>query len=124
MGNRVDLEEMMTIEDAIGKYFFNSQATGKFSRASLINRRYELNRFQRFCRAHKVTDVADIHKDLIVRYLDGLNITNGSKKTLLQTLMGFMDFLVTEGRVLENIAGTIASPNRWPLGRTCTAWRD
>jgi len=100
----------ITIKEAIDLYLYEKGVIGVLSETSIYNRRYELNRFNSFCISHKVEHVTQIHKNVIVSYLNQLKIQNSTKITILMVLAGFMDYLVDEALILENIAALIKKP--------------
>ena len=99
-----------SIEKAINKYLNEKMATGELSILSIKNRRYELNRFEKFCKTHKIIFPVDIHKNIVINYLKSLKISNASKLNVIYVLIGYMDYLVNEGLMLENIASIIGKP--------------
>ena len=103
----------ITIKEAIDEYLHEKRVTGALSDTSVYNRRYELNRFNSFCMLHKVVDATQIHKNLIISYLNQLTIQNSTKITILMVLAGFMDYLVDEELILENIAALIKKPRTY-----------
>lgn len=103
-------KEIIDIFEAIERYFDYKEAIGTLSRKSVHNRRYELNRFARFCKSHKIENVMDINKNIMIKYYKSLKISNASKLHISYVLTGFMDYLVDEEMILENIAATIDKP--------------
>ncbi len=103
----------MEIEKAVDAYLHEKSVVGALSETSVYNRRYELNRFNSFCTSHDVTRVSQIHKNLIIAYLNQLKVQNSTKITILMVLGGFMDYLVDEALVLENIAALIQKPRTY-----------
>ncbi len=103
----------ITTKEAIDDYLHEKKAIGVLSDTSVYNRRYELNRFNSFCASHKVINVTQIHKKLIVSYLSQLSIQNSTKITILLVLAAFMDYLVDEELILENIAALIQKPRTY-----------
>jgi integrase len=110
MPDEFEAEKEVSLESAVAGYLCTAQAMGRYSQSSIINRRYELQRFCHFCSVHHVIMVSDVRKDLIIHYLDSLNIKNASKRTILQTLIAFMDYLVDQAFVLDNLAASIPPP--------------
>ncbi len=103
----------ITIKEAIDDYLHEKRVIGVLSDTSVYNRRYELNRFNSFCVSHKAINVTQIHKKLIISYLNQLKILNSTKITILLVLAGFMDYLVDEELILENIAARIKKPRTY-----------
>ncbi len=62
--------KIITIKEAIDEYLHEKRVTGALSDTSVYNRRYELNRFDSFCASHQVVNVTQIHKNLIIYYLN------------------------------------------------------
>ncbi|AOY58918.1 MULTISPECIES: tyrosine-type recombinase/integrase [Desulfococcus] len=109
-----DPESSFSISESIDNYLDEKSATGQLSRSSIRNRRYELNRFERFCKSHKILFPVDIHKNIVVHYLKSLKISKSSKLNVIYVLMGYMDYLVDEGLIIENIASLIGKPKIYP----------
>jgi integrase/recombinase XerD len=103
-------ERDITIEGAIKDYLADKTFLGRLSDASVINRASELNRFQRFCQSHGIEKPDAIHKNLLTAYLRKINVSNGTKITLINIYRSFFDYLVGEGLVFDNIAATLARP--------------
>ena len=103
-----------TVMQTIGEYLDEKQALGLLSESSVDNRRIELDRFRRFCEGAGIFYPDEIHKKLIVRYMKSLSVANSTKNTIKQILSAYMDYLVEEGIVLENILATIKSPKVHP----------
>jgi len=103
----------ITIKESIDDYLYEKSVIGVLSDTSVYNRRYELNRFNSFCVSHKAINVTQIHKKLIISYLNQLKILNSTKITILLILASFMDYLVDEELILENIAALIKKPRTY-----------
>ncbi len=86
------------------------EATGAFSSESIRNRRYELNRFTSFCKSHNLEKTADINKNMLIAYLREQKIAKASKLGIMYVLNGFMDYLVDEELVLDNVVAGISRP--------------
>ncbi len=106
--------DIITIYEAIEEYFNEKQAIGSLSQSSVENRRYELNRFEKFCKSHNLEKAADIHKNMIISYLKEQDISKASKLGIIYVLIGFMDYLVDEELILDNIASAISKPKIYP----------
>jgi site-specific recombinase XerD len=106
--------EQIEISEAISNYFSEKSAIGAFSSRTIENRKYELNRFNSFCIANQIRKPEDIHKNLIISYLQAQNVSNASKLGILYVLTSFMDYLVEEGLIDENIAAFIRKPKIYP----------
>jgi len=104
----------LTIAETIKEYLDEKQALSLLSEASLENRRIELNRFCRFCEGAGISYPDEIYKKMIVLYMKSLFVANSTKNTIKQVLSAYMDYLVEEGIVLENILATIKSPKVHP----------
>jgi site-specific recombinase XerD len=103
----------ITINEAIDEYLDQKKATGALSDSSIHNRKYELIRFDKFCYSHKISKPEDIHKKLVTSYLKSLKISKSSKLSIIYVLVGFMDYLVDEGLILENIASIMDKPKTY-----------
>lgn len=106
-------KRVISIENAIEEYINEKEATGSLSDASVTNRNYELKRFSRFCSKHKVKIASDIHKNLVISYLKHVKISKHSKLGIIYVLTSFMDYLVDEELILDNIASTIDKPKTY-----------
>ena len=95
---------------AINSYLSEKSAIGALSIKSVNNRRYELNRFEQFCKAKKILLPSQIHKNVLVSYLKSLKISKASKLNIIYVLIGFMDYLVKEDLMIENYASIIDKP--------------
>ncbi len=104
----------ISIFEAIEEYLSEKEAIGLLSQKSVHNRRYELNRFEKFCNSHKIEKTCDIHKNALISYLKELKISKSSKLGVIYVLTGFMDYLVDEELILDNIAATIKKPKIYP----------
>ncbi|WP_373501107.1 tyrosine-type recombinase/integrase [Desulfococcus sp.] len=114
MKNSFQPEKDHTVHEAINGYLDEKIGIGSLSKTSVINRRYELNRFEKFCKENKICKPSNIHKNLIISYLKSLKISNSSKLSIIYVLTGFMDYLVDQGLIVENIASLIAKPKIYP----------
>lgn len=110
MNQRFTPERDDTILETVEEYLNEKEAISALSPTSVYNRRYELNRFGNFCKKHKVEKPCDIHKNLVIAYLKENNIAKSSKVGILYVLTGYMDYLVDEALMLDNIASTIEKP--------------
>ncbi len=99
-----------TIFETIEDYLSEKEAIGSLSDTSVYNRRYELLRFSRFCKKHKIEIPHQIQKNTIISYLKEHKISKGSKLGIMYVLMGFFDYMVDEELVLDNIASSIEKP--------------
>jgi len=100
----------ISVFDAIGEYLFEKEATETLSSTSVYNRKYELSRFAKFCKSHNVENTADIQKNLILSYLMEQKISKSSKLGIIYVLIGFMDYMVDEELILDNVAASISKP--------------
>ncbi len=100
----------ISVTDAVEEYLSQQEAIGALSPSSVRNRRYELNSFSKFCNKHKIEKTADIHKNIIISYLKGKNISKASKLGIIYVLIGFMDYMVEEELILDNFASSIKKP--------------
>jgi site-specific recombinase XerD len=98
---------------AVEEYLSEKEATGALSQSSIRNRGFELNCFSNFCKSHSVENIEDIHKNLIISYLKDKKILKSSKLGIIYILTSFMDYLVNEGLILENIASVIDKPKTY-----------
>ncbi len=101
---------IISIKDSIDYYLSENEATGSLSKTSIVNRKYELYRFCRFCKSHNITKAANIHKNIIIRYLKSLNVLKSSKITVIHILNIYLDYLVKEGVIADNYAAGISKP--------------
>lgn len=104
----------ISIDEAIKEYLNEKEVIGTLSPTSVENRRYELKRFSKFCKSQKLEKAADIHKNIVISYLKAQNISNSSKMGILYILGGFMDYMVDEEILLDNIAANIRKPKIYP----------
>lgn len=114
MKNIFQPEKDMTITEAIDAYLDEKMGIGSLSLTSAKNRGYELRRFDKFCKENKIYIPSNIYKNLIIAYIKSLNISNSSKLGIIYVLTGFMDYLVDQGLMLENIASLITKPKVYP----------
>lgn len=114
MNNIFHPENDMTINEAVDAYLDDKNGIGSLSQASVKNRGYELRRFAKFCKENKVVYPYKIHKNMVTAYIKSLKISNSSKLGIIYILTGFMDYLVDQGVLLENIASLIARPKIYP----------
>ncbi len=104
-----------SIETSIHDYLSEKQATGALSKTSIINRRYELFRFKKFCNGHNIYEARKIHKNIVVRYLKTLKVARTTKTTIMHILSMYMDYLVREEIILDNYAALLEKPkNSYP----------
>ncbi len=111
--NEFDSKRQLTLFDAINEYFDYKEATETLSASSIHNRRFELKRFQRFCDSNKIEYVMDIKKNIIISYLKQFKISKSSKAGIIYILTSFMDYLVDEELVLDNVAAAIDKPKAY-----------
>jgi site-specific recombinase XerD len=111
------------IMQSISAYLSEKASTGSLSKNTIINRKYELNRFYNFCKSHNIIFVGKIHKNAILRYLKSLNVSKSTKVTIMHILSAYMDFLVQEGAILENYAAILEKPrNNYPEADYLEFW--
>lgn len=105
----------ITILESIQNYISHNLAIGILSEASAYNRTKELERFSNFCEDHGIVYPRDIHQNIIIQYIKGLKISQGTKSTIIMVLSAFMNYLVDQELVLDNIAANIRMPKvRYP----------
>lgn len=110
MGDNFEVKREISIFDAIEEYLYEKEATETLSPTSIVNRKYELIRFANFCKSKNAEHTSDINKNLLISYLREQNISKGSKLGILYVLIGFMDYMVDEELILDNIAASIRKP--------------
>lgn len=110
MKNEFEPDRDISLFDAINEYLNEKESISALSQKSIINRRYELNSFAKFCLKHKIEKPWEIHKNLIVSYLKSLKVTNSTKLLKIHILSAFMDYLVVESLILENYAAILDKP--------------
>ncbi|MFP4348803.1 MAG: tyrosine-type recombinase/integrase, partial [Desulfococcaceae bacterium] len=110
MSDIYNLKENMDIFQSIEVYFKEMNAIGSLSSTSIRNRRYELNRFAAFCKTHKIELVHEIHKNLIISYLNSLKVAKSTRSHIMYILSGFLDYLVREELLIDNYAALIEKP--------------
>ncbi len=103
----------ISVSDSIEEYFNEKEAIDALSQTSIQNRRYELNRFDKFCKSRNIVKPEDIHKNILIAYLKELKIGKASKLHIIYILKGYMDFLVNEELILDNIADIIEKPKTY-----------
>jgi len=103
----------ISVSDSIEEYFDEKEAIDALSQTSIQNRRYELNRFEKFCKSKNIVKPSDIHKNILIAYLKALKISKASKLHIIYILKGYMDFLVDEELILDNIADIIEKPKTY-----------
>ena len=94
----------------IDAYLSERQATGALSKTTVVNRKYELLRFKKFCNDHNIHEAERIHKNIVIRYLKNLKVARTTKTTIMHILSMYMDFLVKEGVILDNYAALLEKP--------------
>jgi site-specific recombinase XerD len=116
-------ERSIEIIASINEYLSENTAIGKLSKSSVINRRYELNRFYRFCISHKIKYAEKIHKNIVVRYLKAIKVAKTTKTTIMHILSMYMDYLVQEGIIQDNYAAILDKPkNNYPEADYLEFW--
>jgi site-specific recombinase XerD len=98
------------IYTSIDEYLSEMQAIGKLSQTSIINRKYELIRFAKFCISHKIEYAEKIHKNIIIQYLKSIKVVKTTKTTIMHILCMYMDYLVKEGAIQDNYAAILDKP--------------
>lgn len=96
---------------SVDGYITEKTGLGLLSPASAYNRRKELDRFARFCKKNKVTFPLEINKNLLVKYLTSLKVTNGTRNTIIYVLIAYMDYLVDHELILDNLAAGLSASN-------------
>ena len=97
----------------IEAHLVEKQALGQLSDATVYNRRYELTRFADYCGIRNIRYPDEIDKASILGYLKIQNLKKSSKTTLMYVLNSFMQFLVDEGLVSENVAEDLEKPKSY-----------
>lgn len=100
----------ITIDNAINKYLSEKGAIGALSKTSIHNRKYELNRFAKFCNSNNIKCPFEIHKNIVIKYLKTINVSKSTISNIIFTLSGFMDYLIEQELILDNIASMIDKP--------------
>ncbi len=100
----------MTLHEAVEAHLAEKQALGQLSDATVYNRRYELTRFADYCELRNIRHPDEIDKRTILGYLKIQKVKKSSKTTLMYGLNSFMQFLLDEGLVAENVAGDLEKP--------------
>lgn len=124
MNKYFEPERKLSIHDSIGEYFDQKEATGCLSPKTIENRKYELLRFAGYCIENNVKNVAEIHKNLVISYLKEQKVQAASKLGIIYVLTSYMDFLVNEGLILENIVATIGKPKVYPPKTDYLTWDE
>lgn len=100
----------ISIKDAINEYFNEKEAISALSPVTIKNRKWELKRFQKFCKGQNIEFAVDIQRNTVISYLKELNVSKSSKSGIMYTLSSFFDYMVTQDYVLDNYANTIEKP--------------
>ena len=103
-------EREITIEESIDAYLDHMYEYGQLSNSSVDNRRIELKRFLKFCNNIKISKPHKLHKNHFKEYIKRLNVSNGTKNTLINIYRSYFDYLVEEAIILDNIASTVKRP--------------
>jgi integrase/recombinase XerC len=105
----------ITISESAKNYIAQNVAMGVLRKTSAYNRGKELDRFSRFCADHGIVHPQDIHQNIIIQYIGSLKVTQGTKNTIIMILSAYMNYLVDQELVLDNIAANIKTPKtRYP----------
>ena len=116
-------ERSIEIVESINEYLSEKQAIGKLSNTSVVNRRYELIRFSKFCISHKIKYSEKIHKNIVVHYLKTIKVAKTTKTTIMYILSMYMDYLVQEGIIQDNYASILDKPrNNYPEADYLEFW--
>lgn len=102
--------ETMTLHEAIEAHLVEKQALGQLSDVTVYNRRYELTRFADYCEIRNIRRPNEIDKRAILGYLKIQNLKKSSRTTLMYILSSFMQFLLDEGLVAENVVAELEKP--------------
>lgn len=101
----------ISIYESINEYLAEKKAIGSLSRTSLTNRRYELIRFENFCKSCNIIKSEHIHKKIVINYLKSIKVAKNTKVTIMYILSMYMDHLVKEGIIQDNYAAILEKPN-------------
>ncbi len=100
----------ISIKQAVDDYVSFKEATGVFSKATTSKRRYALVKFAEYCKAHDIVFPEDLTRKTVIAYLQTQDVLRSTKLTVIYILISFMDYLVDESLISENIAETIDKP--------------
>lgn len=97
---------MFLIED----YLNEKNVLGVLSDTTIQTRRYELNRFVRFCKSKGMVKPHEIDEDIIIKYFASLNISKMTKSTLMFSIQKYFDFLLKKKIILKNYMSELEKP--------------
>jgi len=103
-------DRILSFPEAIEEYLSYSRSIGSLSETTVYNRQIELNRFSQFCNQLGAEFVTDLKKQTVISYLGGLRVAAGTKKTIMNILSAFFDYLIEEHLILDNFLGSIKKP--------------
>ncbi len=104
------LMEKITLRQAVDDYVAFKEATGVFSKATTEKRKYALLRFEGYCQERQLLYPDELTRKDVVRYLQDQRVIRSTKLTLIYILLSFMEYLVEESLISENVAETIDKP--------------
>lgn len=104
----------MQVKEAIERYLDVQERTGVLSAKSARNRRYELNRLDKYCQKHGIKDLARINRTVMREYFASLRISNRTRRSIMAVYNAFFTFCVDEGFILENPIERIKIPKTYP----------
>lgn len=104
------MDNEITIKAAIEDYVAFKEATGVFSKVTISKRKYALTRFAEYCEANQVIYPEDLTRKNVIAYLKDQDTQRSTKLTLIYIMLSFMDYLVDESLMKENVAASIDKP--------------
>ena len=110
MEKEFEPKRVIPIINVIDEYLNEKETSGVLKTSLVCSRRYELKRFANFCRLHSIEYPSDIHKNIVISYLKYIKVSKSSVIGILYTLSSFMDYLIDEDLMLDNIAAIIEKP--------------
>ena len=100
----------MDISESIEAYLNEKMILGVLSESTVASRRYELNRFARFCNKNGINLTFQIKKITIIEFLASLKVLKITQATIMYALTMYLQFLVENEAIIKNHAAELSKP--------------
>ena len=105
----------ITVTNAIKEYLAYSKSIGSLSSSSLYNRGIELRRLKNYLLEMNVSNVSDIQKHMLITYLGDIDVSAVTKKTIMNIICSFLDYLINENLILDNYLANVKKPKVYEI---------
>jgi site-specific recombinase XerD len=100
----------MDITESIEAYLNEKRILGVLSESTVRSRRYELNRFAKFCYKKGIKLTFQIKKNTVIEYLSSLKVLKITQTTIMHVITTYMKYLLENEAVIKNYAAELSKP--------------